>query len=292
MTACDPRRPGWLDAGSLHLVRRALAGESRFERRFGGEPQLATFAIERFPFRRHIETLLAHKGIVSVPTPLDELHHVLTPADMEVDASQVNHVTEAFYTTSGHFLRLYRRFVREVLAAGFLAGDLYFQAVPTVRFHFPDAVGMPDRPMVHNDVMLGHPPHEINVWLPLTDAARSRSFVLGGLKPSRELLEAFGYDPWRLLEALGEDGDVRQAARRVCHPVVADYGQAVLFDARCLHAARRNRSTSTRVSIDFRVVPVEDMRALPMVFRGTGRRQAVFLPGGYYHPHPTGTGAG
>ena len=59
-----------------------------------------------------------------------------------------------------------------------LGYDFYFQKTPTVRVHCPNAKGSEHYPMYHSDIILGHPPQEINVWLSLTDNKNTGFFIL------------------------------------------------------------------------------------------------------------------
>ena len=46
--------------------------------------------------------------------------------------------------------------------------NFYFQKTPTIRVHCPNSDKDNHYPMFHNDIILGHPPQEINVWMSLT----------------------------------------------------------------------------------------------------------------------------
>lgn len=269
-------------------LTRSLREPSTFEQRYPDGVTVIEYTPSAHPLRESVQDMLVDKGFVSAPVALEHLHGHLTAAQKAVDDSQVNAVTAAFYETEPHFRRLYLGFVRAV-ADQAIGTDAYFQRTPTIRFHFPHADGMDAEDRVHNDLMLGHPPQEVNVWVPLTDAARSRSFALCSLADTMRVLERFDHDVVTMQRAMSTDATLRRELRMLCQPVLLAPGQAVLFDSRCLHTARRNTSDVTRVSIDFRVVPIDDLARMPYEFRGTGRRKAAFLPGDYYDASPIGS---
>ena len=72
----------------------------------------------------------------------------------------------------GMYLELLKNLYEE------LGYDFYFQKTPTVRVHCPNAKGSEHYPMYHSDIILGHPPQEINVWLSLTDNKNTGFFIL------------------------------------------------------------------------------------------------------------------
>ncbi len=102
------------------------------------------------------------------------------------------------------------------------------------------------------------------------------------LEPSLELLTAFDFDYARLARSGQDDPDIRRRFHAASAPVELDYGECILFDPRCLHAPQYNVTELTRVSLDFRVIPVEDYEAMRLPYRGTGRRRMPFARGAYY----------
>jgi hypothetical protein len=269
-------------------LRAILKQPSRLQRSYPEGLTAFSYRTADYQFRAKIEHMLVTKGVVSHRVPLEELHTRLQSGDMQVDGSQVNSVTEKFYTTTDGFYSTYTRFVSEVIAGRLLGCDVYFQATPTIRFHFPHARGMSETCRIHNDLMLGHPPQEINFWLPMTNSRESKSFALSTLSDTLPILADYDHDLRDVQERLAAPGPVYDRCLRACRPVSLMNGEGVAFDSRCLHTARRNKSGATRVSIDFRVVPTADLGLMPYEFRGTGRMRARFVPGGYYAVTPTG----
>ena len=132
---------------------------------------------------------------------------------------------------------LYDRFVREVIAphihrvmpSQFV---VYGQCCLRVQPPSPVAIGVP-----HCDANYGHQPGQINFWLPLVDVCGASSLHV---------------------ESMPGQGDF--------HPLDLRHGEVARFYGnRCVHYTVPNQTDTTRVSLDFRVVP-----------------------GGVYDPKPTG----
>ena len=61
-----------------------------------------------------------------------------------------------------------------------------------------------------------------------------------------------------------------------------DYGQAVLFDTRCLHSTQPLKN-HTRVSIDVRITPVDLFHKFNHHYQGTGKKAVIYKPGDGYN---------
>lgn len=246
------------------------------------------YDVARYPFARHIRRMLVAKGLLSdsqdaVLDKLENLHHVLAPDVMNLDASEINEVSRRFYEQDHEFLETYERFYRDEIRGRVTDGrDFLFQSTPTIRFHFPNQTGFNWSPRFHTDVMLGHPPQEVNLWLPVTQTSGTNTMRLAGLADSMRILESIGLDFKEFARLVQEDRAMQADCHAVSQPVCLANGQYVAFDSRCLHATQENKTDSTRISLDFRVLPLEDYRGLTVSYRGTGRRQMLFQQGHYY----------
>lgn len=129
------------------------------------------------------------------------------------------------------FLAAYRRFVADVIVP--LVGDprgVVFQCPPTLRVVVPSAraVGKPHRDLDY----ARHEEGEINFWVPMTEVWGANSLHL---------------------ESSPGAGDFTAVA--------LGYGRALRFDgAHCHHHTVPNTTDATRVSFDFRVIPVSFWR--------------------------------
>eukprot|EP00603_Paraphysomonas_imperforata_P009801 CAMPEP_0114477076 /NCGR_PEP_ID=MMETSP0104-20121206/15141_1 /TAXON_ID=37642 ORGANISM="Paraphysomonas imperforata, Strain PA2" /NCGR_SAMPLE_ID=MMETSP0104 /ASSEMBLY_ACC=CAM_ASM_000202 /LENGTH=907 /DNA_ID=CAMNT_0001651941 /DNA_START=12 /DNA_END=2735 /DNA_ORIENTATION=+ len=154
------------------------------------------------------------------------------PGDMELSRLHENPDTKddmfANLTRApGPFQEAFDRFVTEVcaphMAAMFECDEIYYQAFPCIRVVQPDEFSIGP----HADVAYGHHPCSINYYLPLTHIGGASSLFL----ESRP-----GSEDW--------------------HPIVGKYGHVKHFSgAMCAHWTTENKTSSTRVSLDFRMIP-------------------------------------
>jgi hypothetical protein len=152
-----------------------------------------------------------------------------------------------FYEARERWGPLYTNFVMDYVARLFRE-PFFYQAIPTFRVQLWGnlAVGA-----YHRDAEYGHPVGEVNFWLPLTRAWGSNSVYL-------------------------EDGERARA-------VSAWPGDIVVFDAvGRRHGNERNLGDS-RVSFDFRCLPVRLYRESEARSVNMGCR---FAPGDYYAAEP------
>ncbi|MDB4847788.1 phytanoyl-CoA dioxygenase family protein [Candidatus Pseudothioglobus singularis] len=134
----------------------------------------------------------------------------------------------------------------------------------------------------HIDIMLGHPPEEINIWVPFTDSSLAKSFRILPLEFSLEILDKYNYDMQAVYFAIWNDDKLLDFLNNNSTFVELRPGQALLFDSRCFHASVMNESDFTRVSMDVRIITAKDYDNLPFKYIGTGRRKSQFITGDYY----------
>ena len=126
------------------------------------------------------------------------------------------------------------------------------------------------------------PSYEINLWIPLNYPSSNEGygFSISSLKDSIEIFEKYNFD----VDKMSKDG--RKDIPNLLDPISKlqnfEYGQAVLFDTRCLHSGKI-MSDHTRVSIDVRITPVKLFKKFNHEYQGTGRKKTIFKPGGGYN---------
>jgi hypothetical protein len=119
---------------------------------------------------------------------------------------------------------LYFDFLTKIVAPMF-DEPMAYQKIPTFRVHLPRNIGVGE---FHRDRDYDHPKGETNFLLPLTDAQDTSTI-------------------W--IESSERANDFR--------PINLVYGQVFCFDGRNLrHGNKINETGVTRVSFDFRVIPV------------------------------------
>jgi sporadic carbohydrate cluster 2OG-Fe(II) oxygenase len=239
---------------------------------------------DKYPFADAMVNSLIKRGYIDKEISLDQLHKYLLPEDMNVDPNQINNVIKSLYEADFEMTNLYNQFISDVIVPA-IGTNCFIQKTPTNRFSFPFSQGMTDR-YYHNDIMLGHPPEEINIWIPFTDSSKSRSFQILPLSFSLEMLEMYQYNLPDLHNAIWNDDDLFSLFQKKANCVELKPGEVLLFDSRCIHAAKINKSKYSRVSMDVRVLPVEDYDNLPFTYIGTGRKESHFIPGDYYNDNP------
>jgi len=130
-----------------------------------------------------------------------------------------------------HFMDVYRSFVEEVIMP--LCGDpkgICCQYPPTIRVHMPSR--KPTIPPHTDSDYEGHESGEINFWVPVT--------------------KTFGNNTLWVESAPGQK-DFRA--------IEVDYGEILRFNGnQCTHYTQTNDTCATRVSFDFRAIPLSIYR--------------------------------
>ena len=122
---------------------------------------------------------------------------------------------------------LYDKFIEEVVAL-YLGDDLFlYQTFPTFRIHY---VGNRVITIWHKDGddNLRHPRGELNFWFPLTKTFDTNTMWVESKPGMKDY-----------------------------HPIETTPGHMLVFDGnRCLHGNKVNTTNKTRVSFDFRILPI------------------------------------
>ena len=159
----------------------------------------------------------------------------------ETDQSTPFHA--AFYEVFDELAPLYHRFVRDFVGPLF-DEDICYQRVPTFRVHLPGNVAVGQ---FHRDSAYNHPDGELDFWLPLTDVWASNTV-------------------WVANDNESDD----------CMPVPMRIGQVLTFDAvNRQHGNVVNDTGTTRVSFDFRVIPMSRYHSNDRKTINTGMRLVI-----------------
>ena len=247
-----------------------------------------SYDFKKFNFQKIIIKELLNLKIVApesfkeIDSDLANLHKIIPEKDKEIDDNEINNISKQFYTNDKSFLKMYKSFLQEVIAPLF-PDRIYFQKQPTIRFNFPSSQSFKYNRRFHSDIMLGHPPKEINLWFSLTDAFSSNSLRFINLERSKLFFDECKNNYDILAEKVQYDEGFKKELDLKSHSIDIKYGQYFLFDSRCLHCTQRNTTNKTRISIDIRVIQDVDYKSLSRKYTGTGRRKSEFKPGDYYH---------
>lgn len=214
---------------------------------------------EEYEFKELVQKILSHRG------PLEKLHESdLTIKDELTHKNDQNSVVHRKYYDSAFydvFVAKYREFVRREVLPLFKETSFAVQAEPTFRCCVPDntAVGRlageradAERVGYHRDGDFNHPASEINFVLCLTDMHDSNGFHF---------------------ESSPDRGDFR--------PVDMSYGQVFQFYGnKCWHFNKKNATGKTRISVDFRVIPMSQYDESEL--KASIHQNKKFTLGGYY----------
>lgn len=204
-------------------------------------PAIHSYSLERYDFAHAVAEILGVAKLESLG-----VERSFTRFTRETDQSTDFH--GLFYASFDQLRPLYRRFLDDV-ASRIIGEPFCFQRVPTFRVHLPSNVAVGE---FHTDGDYDHPQGELNFWIPLTEAWETNTV-------------------W-IETSLGE-GD--------CTPIPRlSPGQFLTFDAvRWRHGNVPNETGATRVSFDFRCIPLSGY------FPGEGRSvntQQRFVIGDYF----------
>ena len=213
---------------------------------------IVRYDTERYPFAR---IMADHLGVPD----LSLLHHTYRFPLLTRGTDQATELHRRMYEVGETFSQTYRRFVAEQVL-DLIGEEIVYQKIPNFRAQIPSNVGVG---YFHRDRDNNHSPSEINFWVPLTSVTEHNTI-------------------W--IESTEGRGDFR--------PAILDYGQMLVFDGANLeHGNQINRSDRTRVSFDFRAIPLSVYEDNP---RRTVVMQTKLVVGEYWErlerqPEPTGT---
>lgn len=254
---------------------------------FGSWNFKSSYDFLNFKFRETIVDELINKKFINKDLftrhggVLEKLHLCLNDDKKNLDLSEQNKVSISFYETSSNLKELYKKFVKEIISQNFNE-NIFFQSVPTFRFHFPNQLGYDWKDRYHTDIMLGHPPYEINIWLPFTNVYGSNSMRLMPFEKSVSYYEECNYDFELFAQEVQYDNNFAKKLKDDSFSLKMNYGEYIMFDPRCLHCTQNNTTKDTRISMDIRVITEKDLEKYSRVYRTTGRKKTLFQPGHYF----------
>jgi hypothetical protein len=194
--------------------------------------------------RQYDKNLFDFGAILRRIYDIDDLAKLCPPAPLEVLTWQTDQSTEIhakFYDAFETDVQsLYREFVASFVPDALGTNEFCFQRVPTFRVHFPGNVAVGD---FHTDGDYNHGDGEINFWVPFTSAWGTNSV-------------------WIESDLGSEDYQAMELKP----------GEALIFDSvNWSHGNKINETGSTRVSFDFRCIPLANYKASEMRTVDAGR---------------------
>jgi hypothetical protein len=247
-----------------------------------------TYQTERIDLRAEVVQHVFAAGVTEVPLPLEDLHHHIIPEYQIYPSRLSTNLTGTIPSLSRAYRDLVKHVAREVL--GF---DVVFEANPPMRFHFP--VPMPNQfrskdgilMAQHSDTLLGDYFEGINCWVPFTRCFGTCTLQCLPLSESISVLTKFVKDldldnasyrsgRERFFHKLYFDENLQQRVLLNCRPFEIDYGELLMFDPRIIHGTAENIESATRVSLDFRLVPLKAYDAIMRCFELNGEAPPEF----------------
>jgi hypothetical protein len=157
-----------------------------------------------------------------------------------------------YYDNCNEFLDMYKKFVTDIIKPLYNRTIVY-QKIPTFRVHLPNniAVGEFHKDKDYRDKQWAKDVCELNYYLPLTNTNEFNTF-------------------W--VESVEDKGDYS--------PAIVNYGEILEWDgANLKHGNYENKSTETRISVDFRIMPINRYKESD---KGSINMKSQFKIGGYY----------
>lgn len=271
------------DAERRTLVEKTFAKKSRFQTEFSSDAVDLDCAQYSKTLKGEVVRLLEAKGVQVPGGVIEKLHETIAPELKDYNFNDgVNKVTTLLYDTDDAFAASYHAFVKSLTRH--FPYPFYFQATPTIRIHCPGGANANHYPRYHTDIGYGHPPEEINLWIPLTEAQppQQHGFRRTTVKHSYDILSQFDFDFAPFIGRAVNDKPFNYSLNDIAPQVVTKFGQFTAFDSRCIHTGEPLEK-HTRASMDIRIIPVKDFEALEVEYQGTGRRRMRYVPGHGYH---------
>ncbi len=180
--------------------------------------------IEELILKKLVDELIFSK----VNYSLEKLHLCLNLKNKTLDESEQNKISISFYKTSKILNDLYINFINDVISPLFKE-DIFYQVIPTFRFHFPYQAGYKWNDRYHTDIMLGHPPFENNIWVPFTNTYGNNSMRITPYTESMKLINSCNVDFEVFAEKTQYDIDFMCDLKKYSYPLEMNYGEYIIL---------------------------------------------------------------
>jgi hypothetical protein len=275
--------------GSAHLIQNGVS--------------IMDYSTSSFDLAGTLQKTLAERYNLANDFALDKIHECLNTEQISTHLEDSGHWHDPLQTLGRSMVEQYYSFV------GWLSEDLGFDFVfennPLVRYHIPgrldDRYRLADGELFthHSDTLLGDYFQQINMWLPFCDVKNTGALSVCSKDVSIAALKQFasdqgyGYDQYKesrvaFFDYAKQRPQLMKDLRADAMPTNLRYGQCLMFDPRVLHGTAENIENTTRVSMDFRIVPIDDYQTIirelelqgktPNSYEGDG-----LIKGEFYH---------
>ncbi len=200
-----------------------------------------------FSFKEKLEKLF---NVIDLSSIKDDSVEVFV---REKDQSTKYHKSYYEWARTEEFIKLYDKFILEVVKPLYNGEQIVYQAIPTFRVAYPNniAVGEWHKDKFYRDITWAEDVHEDNFFLPFTEAFDTNTI-------------------W--VESEEDKGDFA--------PMNCSYGELVQWDGSNLtHGNKINKTEMTRISVDFRVIKYSNYKPSE---HGSINTKSKFQIGEYY----------
>lgn len=180
-----------------------------------------SYNTQEYPFREIVSQILGN-------VVLENIHKEENYEVFQKGTDQSTKWHKLYYGNLDKFLPIYKEFIYKVVKPLF-GEDIVYQKIPTFRTQLVGNLGVFE---FHKDKSYQHNQKEINFYLPFTDAYSTNTI-------------------W--VESEEDKGDYS--------PMNTLYGETVMWNGCHLtHGNKLNTTLNTRVSADFRVIPLSQYK--------------------------------
>lgn len=264
------------------FMREEFSKKSQFQQIFKKDLLNCEIRETASKLQNEIKNHLKKMGIH--PKVLEDLHDCIEDDLKEYNFNDgVNKISQSFYEMDESFYNIYHQLLKNIRKK-FLDFDFYFQKTPTLRLHTPNSLNNHHYPRYHSDIVYGHPPQEINLWIPLTNLSvqEKHGFKITDVKNTYNILDRYDFNFEKFIDHAINNPQLTDLCHSVSKDVETKFGEMLVFDSRCLHTGMPLTHQS-RISMDIRIIPTSAFSSLDYKFQGTGRRKVIFAPGSNYH---------
>lgn len=213
--------------------------------------EILNFDTKKYNFRQYVQNLFNLSDLEKLHKSFDFDTENIKPISKDTHSSPHKIFYKKLDDGWKDFVSLYNQFIKDFVLKTLSKDEILFQTFPNLRISFPENVAVSTWHKDTDNENL-HPKGEINFFLPLT-----RSFDTNTI--------------W--IESETNKKDFK--------PINVDNGQVFMFSGGELtHGNQINKTKVTRVSFDFRVLPLENYN--PLHPFKTRTKNLAFKPGGYY----------
>jgi len=266
----------------VSLMKNEFSKKSTFQSIFDEDCINLDISKHSLDFRDSIISKLKNMGITI--DKLEDLHQSIDTELKEYNFDDgVNKLSQHFYEMDENFYQVYLSFLRYI-QSNFFKFDFYFQKTPTIRLHTPNSPNNNHYPRYHSDIIYGHPPQEINIWIPLTqpDPLEHHGFKITDVKNTYHAFNDYDFNFEKFIHSAIHDHKMTEQCHHIAKDVETKFGEMLAFDSRCMHTGMPLTQKS-RISIDIRIIPKNELKTLQIDYQGKGRRKVLFIPGESYH---------